>query len=375
MINKLRSLFITSFRNRILINIFVSGIIAVLVYGILNFLLTIIQIRLISFSLRPMICFLSALSVFIIAFLKLININFKYISYLNENIQKVTFGDYSSECEILYDDELGMLAANINALAATLKQKEEESKILKENEQLAQQAKQNAVDQKNQLITNVAHDLRTPLTTIMGYLDLLRTKDLKQDDIHHYASIAYDKSVRLKNMMDDLFEYTKITNTEVKMDLKIIDIAELMYQMSDEFYPTLEEHDIKLKLHVPNTAINVIGDGHLLARVFENLISNAIKYGDDHSTLTISVVPDEQEVAISVTNEGDPISQKDIPYLFDKFYRSDASRGTTQGGTGLGLAIAQNVVNMHKGDISVESHDHLTTFKVILKRFKKNNDS
>ena len=369
--SKLRSLFISSFRNRILINIFVSGIIAVLSYGILDFLLVTLKIRFISFRIRPIVCFLAALMVFIIAFLKLINFNFKYISYLNDNIQKVTAGDYNVECEILYDDELGMLAANINALAITLKQKEEESKILRENEQLAQAAKQKAVDQKNQLITNVAHDLRTPLTTIMGYLDLLQSKELSQDDMHQYASIAYDKSVRLKTLMDDLFEFTKITNADVKMDLKIIDIAELMYQMSDEFYPSLEEHDIRLELHVPNTAIHVIGDGHLLARVFENLISNAIKYGDDHSVLSITVEPNDQEVIISVANQGKTISEKDLPYLFDKFYRTDTSRGTSQGGTGLGLAIAKNIVTMHKGEISVTSHNHLTTFIVKLKRFKE----
>lgn len=374
MINKLRSLFITSFRNRILINIFVSGIIAVLTYGILDFILTVTQIRFLSFRIRPLICFLVSLIIFIVAFLKLININFKYIAYLNDKIQKVTAGDYNTECEIFYDDELGMLAANINALAITLKQREEESKILKENERLAHVAQQKAIDQKNELITNVAHDLRTPLTTIMGYLDLLRSKDLSTDDMHNYASVAYDKSVRLKNMMDDLFEFTKINNTDIKMDLKIIDIAELMYQMSDEFYPTLEDHNIKLKLEVPNIPVKVIGDGQLLARVFENLISNAIKYGYDHSTLTIKVVSDDQEVSISVINEGNTISPEELPYLFDKFYRTDTSRGTTQGGTGLGLAIAKNVVEMHKGTINVTSKNNLTTFIVTLKRFKEHNE-
>ena len=224
------------------------------------------------------------------------------------------------------------------------------------------------------MITNVAHDLRTPLTTIIGYIDLIAHKDLSAAQAKEYANIAYDKSLRLKSMMDDLFEFTKITDTNMKMNLHIIDIGELLYQMGDEFYPQFEEHGIKLIYKIPNTPLNVVGDGQLLARVFENLITNALKYGYDHSPLTIEVIPDDSTVTIKVINEGDTIDKEDLPYLFDKFYRTDASRGTAQGGTGLGLAIAKNIVEMHKGEILVTSRDHLTSFIVILKRFKKETD-
>lgn len=371
MINKLRHAFTTSFRYRILINILISMMLAVLCYGGLSLYFNHFNAFHLSVAMRDIICFLVALGIFIIIFIKLINMNFRYIDELNKNIQQVTLGNYDTCCDIEYDDELGMLAANINALSNTLKQKEEESKILKENERLAYDAERKAVNQKNEMITNVAHDLRTPLTTIIGYIDLIAHKDLSAAQAKEYANIAYDKSLRLKSMMDDLFEFTKITDTNMKMNLHIIDIGELLYQMGDEFYPQFEEHGIKLIYKIPNTPLNVVGDGQLLARVFENLITNALKYGYDHSPLTIEVIPDDSTVTIKVINEGDTIDKEDLPYLFDKFYRTDASRGTAQGGTGLGLAIAKNIVEMHKGEILVTSRDHLTSFIVILKRFKK----
>lgn len=371
MISKLRQAFTTSFRYRILINILISMVVAVVVYGGLSIYFAHFNAFNLSTALRDIICFFVALGIFIIIFIKLINMNFRYIDELNEKIQQVTLGNYDTYCDIEYDDELGMLAANINALANTLKQKEEESKILKENERLAYDAERKAVNQKNEMITNVAHDLRTPLTTIIGYIDLLAHKEIDEQQAKKYAQIAYDKSLRLKSMMDDLFEFTKITDTNLKMNLNIIDIAELLYQMGDEFYPAFEEHDVTPIFKIPNTSLNVVGDGQLLARVFENLISNALKYGYDHTPLTIEVIPDDTTVTIKVINQGDTIDKEDIPYLFDKFYRTDASRGTSQGGTGLGLAIAKNIVLMHKGEILVTSRDHVTSFIVILKRFKK----
>ncbi len=371
MINKLRHLFVTSFRYRILINIFVSMIIAVIAYVGLNVLIVHFHLLETSTALRDLICFLTALIIFIVIFMKLINFNFRYINELNENIQRVTLGDYDAYCEIEYDDELGIVAANINALANTLKQKEEESRILKENERMAYDAERKAIDQRNQLITNVAHDLRTPLTTIIGYIDLIKSRDLSPEDIQKYANIAYDKSLRLKSMMDDLFDFTKLSNPNMKLNLQIIDINELLLQMGDEFYPQFEEHGIKLVYDIPSTDLHVVGDGQLLARVFENLITNAIKYGYDHSELKIEVIADNDNITIKVINHGDTIDKNDIPHLFEKFYRSDASRGTSQGGTGLGLAIAKNIVEMHKGQILVTSHHNVTSFIVILSRFKK----
>lgn len=366
---KLRHLFMSSFRWRLLINISLSYLITFLVYSALLIILQSFNIFNLPDEGKYAISFSLSFVVFLVIFLDLMNITLRYINDLNETIQKVTIGDYDAQCEIEYDDELGMLAANINALAKTLKEKEHESAILKENERLAYDAERNAEKQKNDLITNVAHDLRTPLTTIVGYLELIKSNEhITLEDVHKYADIAYDKSLRLQAMMDDLFEFTKLDNTGIKMNLNVINISELLLQMSDEFYPSFQDHRLTPIINIKNPSLFVIGDGQLLARVFENLISNALKYGFDDTEIKIEVLSDEENVTVKIMNHGATISQDDLPYLFDKFYRTDESRGTSQGGTGLGLAIAKSIVEMHKGQILVTSHEGITTFVVILKR-------
>ncbi|MEG0367673.1 MAG: HAMP domain-containing sensor histidine kinase, partial [Coprobacillus sp.] len=268
-----------------------------------------------------------------------------------------------------YDDELGLLAANINALAKTLKDKEKESKILKENEMLAFDAERNAEKQKNDLITNVAHDLRTPLTTIVGYLELIKSNDkLSKEDIQKYSSVAYEKSKKLQSMMDDLFEFTSLDQTDVKVHMTTINISELVLQIVDEFYPTFQEHQLTPVIDIQSPTLFIKGDGQLLARVFDNLLSNAVKYGQDNNEIIIQVISDDKNVTIKIMNFGNTITKEDLPYIFDKFYRSDTSRSSSTGGTGLGLAIAKNIINIHNGQIFATSHKEKTTFVVVLKK-------
>lgn len=372
MIAKLRSLFISSFRWRILINVTLSYIIATAVSSIVDLGISLLKFIHISDNANLLLNYVITFGLFISIFFKLMNITLRYINSLNKTIQDVTLGDYDARCEIEYDDELGMLAANINALSNTLHEKEKEANILRENEQLAYEAERNAEKQKNDLITNVAHDLRTPLTSVIGYLDLIGSSDnLSHEDIINYAHIAYNKSLRLKSMMDDLFEFTKLDNAKIKMNLNIINLSELILQLTDEYTLLFQEHAIEPILSIKDHNLYVIGDGQLLARVFDNLFSNALKYGYDHSQLKVEVIGDEKAVTIKIMNEGDTISKEDLPYIFDKFYRADTARSTNAGGTGLGLAIAKNIVEMHKGQIFMTSHDHITTFIVQLPRHIK----
>jgi len=228
-----------------------------------------------SIEIKYFISFVLSLCVFLVIFFDLMNITLKYLGNLSEAIQEVTNGDYNIEVPIEYDDELGLLAANINALAKTLADKEIEGAILKENERLAFDAERNAEKQKNDLITNVAHDLRTPLTTIVGYLELIKNNDqLDKEDIKKYSTVAYEKSKRLQSMMDDLFEFTSLDQANVKVHMTTINISELILQIVDEFYPTFQEHNLKPTLHVSQPNLLIHGDGQLLARVFDNLLSN-----------------------------------------------------------------------------------------------------
>ena len=172
-------------------------------------------------------------------------------------------------------------------------------------------------------------------------------------------------------MMDDLFEFTSLDQANVKVHMTTINISELILQIVDEFYPTFQEHNLKPTLHVSQPNLLIHGDGQLLARVFDNLLSNAVKYGEDNNDIKIEVLNDEQTVTIKIMNYGNPIAKEDLPYIFDKFYRSDSSRSSSTGGTGLGLAIAKNIIHIHNGSILATSHKDKTTFVVSLPRTLK----
>lgn len=370
MMQKLRKLFISSFKWRLLINITLSYLVAFLIYSILGIIFDRIIPIAVPNEMRYALCYAISFIVFVEIFFKLIDFTIEYIRKLRRSIQQVTSGNYGVQCEVEYDDELGSLAANINVLSKTLLAKEKESEKLKEKERAALDIERNAERQKNELITNVAHDLRTPLTTIVGYLELIKDDTaLSKEDVHKYSGIAYEKSIRLQEMMDDLFEFTKLDNADIKLNKSMINLSGLIMQMTDEFYPSFKDCNITPIVDLPEDNIYVQGDGQLLARVFDNLISNALKYGYHNTDLKIEVSGDEKYATVKVINHGDTIAPEDIPLLFNKFYRTDSSRNSKTGGTGLGLAITKNIVDLHHGDISVTSDDQITTFIVKFNRY------
>lgn len=370
MMQKLRKLFISSFKWRLLINITLSYLVAFLIYSILGIIFDRIIPIAVPNEMRYALCYAISFIVFVEIFFKLIDFTIEYIRKLRRSIQQVTSGNYGVQCEVEYDDELGSLAANINVLSKTLLAKEKESEKLKEKERAALDIERNAKRQKNELITNVAHDLRTPLTTIVGYLELIKDDSaLSKEDVHKYSGIAYEKSIRLQEMMDDLFEFTKLDNADIKLNKSMINLSGLIMQMTDEFYPSFKDCNITPIVNLPEENIYVQGDGQLLARVFDNLISNALKYGYHNTDLKIEVSGDEKYATVKVINHGDTIASEDIPLLFNKFYRTDSSRNSKTGGTGLGLAITKNIVDLHHGDISVTSDDQITTFIVKFNRY------
>lgn len=370
MMQKLRKLFISSFKWRLLINITLSYLVAFLIYSILGIIFDRIIPIAVPNEMRYALCYAISFIVFVEIFFKLIDFTIEYIRKLRRSIQQVTSGNYGVQCEVEYDDELGSLAANINVLSKTLLAKEKESEKLKEKERAALDIERNAERQKNELITNVAHDLRTPLTTIVGYLELIKDDTaLSKEDVHKYSGIAYEKSIRLQEMMDDLFEFTKLDNADIKLNKSMINLSGLIMQMTEEFYPSFKDCNITPIVDLPEENIYVQGDGQLLARVFDNLISNALKYGYHNTDLKIEVSGDEKYATVKVINHGDTIAPEDIPLLFNKFYRTDSSRNSKTGGTGLGLAITKNIVDLHHGDISVTSDDQITTFIVKFNRY------
>lgn len=296
---------------------------------------------------------------FITYFLLLTKKFIYYIKEISEGINQISLGNFDNRIIIRNEDEFALLADKLNQMAVDIKE-------IMENERRIEYS-------KNELITSVAHDLRTPLTSIIGYLDLVSSKELNQEMQRKYVGIAYNKSKRLEKLIEDLFTYTKFNFGEVKASYTEVDMAKLLNQLVDEFYPSFSECQLEYEF-VTNCPVAVIlADGNLLARAFANLISNAIKYGREGKKVRIQLDKDESGVNITFTNYGEIIPKEDLERIFQRFYRVESSRSSETGGSGLGLAIAQSIINMHGGTITAQSDSEGTVLTVELKSIQKTN--
>lgn len=305
-----------------------------------------------SAAIITMLTIVAGIILFITYFLLLTK---KFISYIKEmidGINQISQGNFNNRIEINNEDEFALLAVKLNQMADDIKE-------IMENERRSEYA-------KNELITSVAHDLRTPLTSIIGYLDLVSSKELTQETQRKYIDIAYNKSKRLEKLIEDLFTYTKFNFGEVKADYTEVDMVKLINQLVDEFYPSFSEYNLEYEFCSKYSSAIIKADGNLLARAFANLISNAIKYGRDGRNIIIELVKEEHGIVITVTNYGDVIPKEDLKRIFQRFYRVETSRSSETGGSGLGLAIAQSVIEMHGGRISAKSDENGTVFTVEL---------
>ena len=291
---------------------------------------------------------------FAVTFLLLQEKSAAYISHISDAIERISDGDLNTQVEVVGDDEFSSMASNLNKMV-------EDIRRLMDKERESERT-------KNELITNVAHDLRTPLTSIIGYLELLSGPvKLNEEMQKKYLDITYKKSKRLQKLIEDLFGFTKLNYGKISMKVSKVDIVKLLSQMLEEFYPNFMEKNLAYELQSNVTAKVITADGNLLARLFDNLINNAIKYGSEGKKIIVKVDATDTVVTVSVTNFGYVIPKEELPLLFEKFYRVEQSRSVNTGGTGLGLAIAKNIVDMHGGTIGVTSDLNGTVFTVKLK--------
>lgn len=271
-------------------------------------------------------------------------------------VQQISEGDLYTELEIQGDGELSNIANNIVRM-------EKDIQALIEKERTSEKS-------KTDLITNVAHDLRTPLTSILGYLDILKkSPDLPKDMQQKYLEIAYTKSERLQKLIEELFGFTKLSYGKINMHIAEVDIVKLLTQLLEESYPNFEKNDLSYEF-ISNVDTKVIeADGDLLARLFDNLITNAIKYGKEGKRIKVRLHDEGETVTVKVVNYGYVIPENELPLIFDKFYRTDHSRTNANGpgGTGLGLAIVKDITEIHQGNVSVSSDLFGTVFTVQLK--------
>lgn len=291
--------------------------------------------------------------IFSVTFMLLEEPGIRYMGRISDAVESISQGNLGTEVDVTGDDEFSAMAANLNKMASDIR-------TLMDKEREAERT-------KNELITNVAHDLRTPLTSIIGYLELLAGNTKVPAEMEHkYIEIAYSKARRLEKLIEDLFGFTKLNYEKIAMHVGQLDIVKLLSQLLEEAYPNFVEKNLSYDLQSNVPAKTISADGNLLARLFDNLIGNAIKYGADGKRVLVKIHAEDDTVTVSVTNYGYVIPADELPLLFNKFYRVEQSRSTTTGGTGLGLAIAKEIVDMHGGTISVSSDLNGTVFTVKL---------
>jgi two-component system sensor histidine kinase VanS len=237
---------------------------------------------------------------------------------------------------------------------------------IKNNLEKQKKAALDAEQRKNDLVVYLAHDIKTPLTSVIGYLSLLdEAPDMPPEQKSKYVGITLEKAYRLEELINEFFEITRFNLQTIVLNKEKINLLFMLQQMADEFYPMLAPQGKQISVNVPD-GLTLWGDADKLARVFNNILKNAIAYSDENSVIDISAWQQEENIVITFMNQGNPIPQTKIDTIFEKFYRLDAARSSKTGGAGLGLAIAQEIVTAHDGTISVESNPENTTFTVKL---------
>lgn len=256
-------------------------------------------------------------------------------------------------------------------LPAALKEVEDRMNRIKYDVLRSERVAKEAEQRKNDLIVYLAHDLKTPLTSVIGYLNLLdEAPDMPQEQKAKYIGITLEKAYRLEHLINEFFEITRFNLQTITLNREKINLPLMFQQMADEFYPMLTPQGKQVVVKVPDGLV-LWGDGDKLARVFNNILKNAIAYSYDDSIIEISAAQQEENVVITFSNHGNPISPHQLDTIFEKFYRLDTSRSSKTGGAGLGLAIAKEIVTAHQGDISVQSDDYQTVFTVVLPIIRK----
>ena len=248
--------------------------------------------------------------------------------------------------------ELADIAIKLNHLK---QESENNARLAKENEQ-----------RKNDLIMYLAHDLKTPLSSVIGYLTLLRDETQISKELQtKYLSIALDKAERLEDLINEFFEITRFNLSNITLQYSKINLTRLLEQLVYEFKPLLKEKNLTCNLKIQED-ITLRCDANKIQRVFDNLLRNAAIYSFHDTEILITVEVQEKNVIIVFQNHGNTIPKEKLERIFEQFYRLDTARSTSSGGAGLGLAIAKQIIELHKGTILAESEDEKNIFTVTL---------
>ncbi|MEQ3340049.1 sensor histidine kinase [Clostridium butyricum] len=273
------------------------------------------------------------------------------ISVVNEALRKVNEGNLQDDIILDGSPAIRELAHNINLIKAGYKE------ILEEgvrSEKL-----------KTELISNVSHDLKTPLTSIINYVNIIKSKDITEEERSDYIEILEKKSLKLKALIEDLFEMSKINSGKLKLNKELIDILSLVHQGVGEYSSLYEEKDITFKVTCEEDAIYMALDGKMISRAIENLIINSLKYSLENTRVYIEIEKNEGYVTISMKNIANYEMDFSEEEMFERFARGDKSRNSKIEGSGLGLAITKSIVEIHGGIIKIRREGDM--FKIYVK--------
>lgn len=276
----------------------------------------------------------------------------RYFNEIDEGLDKLIQGE---DKEIILSQEMEPMEQKLNVLRQTLERRELEAKL--------------AEERKNNLVMYLAHDIRTPLTSVIGYLSLLEeAPDMPAEQKAKYVHITLEKANRLERLINEFFEITRYNIQQIVLEKEQIDLYYMLLQMIEEFYPLLSQKGNQALLHGDEN-VTVYGDPVKLARVFNNILKNAVAYSYDNTKIHIFVEQTQEDsVIIKFQNQGKTIPKEKLSSIFEKFYRMDEARTSNTGGAGLGLAIAKEIVTLHGGEISAESEAEQVVFVVRLPR-------
>ncbi len=340
-------------------NLIVATVISIIIYFILALFfentLSDLVARL-NYDLYSWIVYNRDIVVYVYIGIVLAVIIYKFISKYVNSINEV----YNSLDLILKENnETIKLPSEVNEFTEKLNDIKNDYITSKNNAKEAEQ-------KKNDLIMYMAHDLKTPLTSIIGYLTLLNDeKNISKELQEKYLKIALDKSLRVEELTNQFFDITRYNLHSMPINKTELNITYLLKQLIDECYPMLEQNNLKCVLNAPDK-VNYLGDGDKLARAFGNLLKNAISYSYKDTVIEINVIEELDKLYITFRNKGAKIPDYKLEKIFEKFYRGDESRTSSTGGAGLGLAITKEIIELHNGKISVKNDDEYIEFDIIL---------
>lgn len=293
------------------------------------------------------------IAAFVIAFLVIFRI---YLNWLTKYFEEISRG-----MDCLIKDDVGEISLSPELFPMERKLNAIKHMIEKQRSDMLA-----AEQRKNDLIMYLAHDLKTPLASVIGYLNLLHDEAQISEGLREkYLSVSLEKAERLEDFINEFFEISKYNLTTITLRYSKINLGRLLEMLLYEFQPLLREKNLNCNLSVPED-IMMKCDADRIRRVFDNVLRNAVIYSFDGTDIDITAVRQEENVTIRFRNHGDTIPEEKLERIFEQFYRLDASRNTGSGGAGLGLAIAKQIVELHHGTIQAESRDEIIEFEVTL---------